>query len=67
MAAWCGLHRQVSLCASWVLLLLVAIADFSAALTQLYCSSENTGSEYLGGMMGCAQGTEGDMAHGDHS
>lgn len=52
MAAWCGLYRHVSWGASLVLLLLGFVADFSlAGLTQLYCSSDNTGSKYWGGMV----------------
>lgn len=66
MAAWAELHRQVSWGASLIILLLVAIADFSAAvLTQLYCSNDNTGSEYWGGIMASAHGTEEHMADGD--
>ena len=66
MAAWGDLHHQVSLGASLVLLLLVAIADFSAAgLTQLYCSNDNTGSKYWGGMLASTHGTEGYIADGD--
>lgn len=67
MAAWCGLHRQVSLGPFLVLLLLVVIADFSAALTQLYCSSDNTGSEYVGGTFVSTQSTEGPMTDLDDS
>lgn len=59
MAAWSERNGQVSLDACLMLLLLVAIADVSAALSQLYCSSDNTGSKYLGGMVVRTQGTGG--------